>query len=409
MCLSGILICYFKRVGHGLTRFHIRDIQDMLIFFVHSLMEWNGLNFVPQIWTKGGDMTRYMDDRTQRHRYRRLFTFGAFFVIAFWGGQDVAQSHPAAVQSPPALDQAPAGPLQSGSRKYRDCVAAARNDTQGRERCLDEELAYQQRALDGLYQERVAELDAAQLDVLRAEYRAWQQETDRLCGPTAGAGPVAQACRLDRIIAQYDVLNYHPSSSASAYWAEDMPDANGALELRLGDAVIAMQSDGCTDRIGVLACSNVRLQVSTSTLRRQTLLLPDIWFPETEGPDHSSSTGYRGALRGGFADGLYGIILSDINADGHEDLMVWSGRDGSYGDPSYTYYLYDTKTRRLVENTALAKLVEGHSLSRIVDGRLFVWYRSGPCDRGEKTIDIRDNEPRIVERKDYTTCGDDGL
>jgi hypothetical protein len=189
-----------------------------------------------------------------------------------------------------------------------------------------------------------------------------------------------------------------------------MPDANGAMEMRLGDAVITMQSDGCTHRmITKLICSNVRLMISTPTLHRQMLALPEVWLPRAIPPDRPATTGFRGSLHAGFAEGRYGIMLSDINVDGHEDLMVWTGPDGTYGDPSYTYYLYDTETRGLVENTALAKLMEGNSLSRIVDGRLFAWYRSGPCDRGEKVIGIRGNTPEILARRDYTTCGKDAL
>lgn len=351
-----------------------------------------------------------MDDRIQRHRSRCLFASSAFLVVALSGCQGAAQSLPAAAQAP-ASGQMSADSPGPGSRKYRDCVAAARDDARVRERCLDEELAYQQRVLDGLYRERAAELDAAQRDVLHAEHRAWQQETDRLCGAASQAGARAdgRSCRLDRAIARFDALNYRSPGTASAYRAEGMPDATGALELRLGDAVIAMRSAGCADRGGGLVCRDVQLQVSTPTLRRQTLSLPELWLPEAGRAGRSASAGYRGSLDGGFVDGWYGIVFSDIDADGHEDLMVWSGRDGSYGDPSYTYYLYDAKSRRLVENTALAELVEGHSLSRIVDGRLYAWYRSGPCDRGEKLIELHNVIPRIVARRDYTTCGANAL
>jgi hypothetical protein len=173
-------------------------------------------------------------------------------------------------------------------------------------------------------------------------------------------------------------------------WAEDTPDESGFMEMRLGDAAIILQSDGCSDRmINRLICSNVKLTISTSKLRPQTLLLPEVWIPIAIPPGRLVRTGFRGASRMAFEDAWYSLILSDINRDGYEDLVVWSGPDGTYGDPSYTYYLYDKEARRLVENKALAKLMEGNSLSRIIDGRLFAWYRSGPCDRGEKLIGIR--------------------
>ncbi len=349
-----------------------------------------------------------VDDQKQWRRCRRLFILGIFFVGALSGCQGVAKSHSATVQLP-APEQIPAGSFESGSRKYRDCIAGARDDTQARERCLDEELTYQQGRLGRLYQEWAAKLDATQYGALRAEHLAWQKETDRLCGPAAGAQPVGQICRLGSIDARYDALDRRRSESG--FWAEGQPDANGSLEMRLGDAVITMQSDGCDPRLGTkLICSNARLTISTPKLRRQTFLLPEIWLPRTIPSDrYPATTGSRGSLQTGFTEGWYGIMLSDINADGHEDLMVWSGPDGTYGDPSYTYYLYDTMTRRLVENTTLAKLMEGHSLSRIVDGRLFAWYRSGPCDRGEKVIGVRGSAPEILASRDYTTCGEDAL
>lgn len=351
-----------------------------------------------------------MDDRTQRRRCRPLLTWSAFLVIALSGCQSAAQSRPANDRQA-VPEQTPVPTFESGSRRYRECNAAAGDDTRAQGRCLDEELAYQLRVLDGFYQEAAA-LDPAKRSALRAEQRVWKQETDRRCGTAANAEvhPVEQVCRLERAIAKSDTMIRRLSGATSGHWAEDAPDADGTMEMRLGDALITMRSDGCTHRVATeLICSNVHLSISTPALHRQTLLLPEVWLPRTIRQGHPATTGFRGSLHAGFAEGLYGIMLSDINADGHEDLMVWTGPDGTYGDPSYTYYLYDTRTRRLVENTALAELMEGNSLSRIVDGRLFAWYRSGPCDRGEKVIGVRDNIPEILARRDYTTCGEDAL
>jgi hypothetical protein len=182
------------------------------------------------------------------------------------------------------------------------------------------------------------------------------------------------------------------------------------MEMHLGDATIVLRSDGCSNRMmSKLICRNVRLTISTSTLQSQTLMLPEVWIPKKLPPGPVARTGFRGSSSLAFADGWYGVMLSDINVDGYEDLVVWSGSDGTYGDPSYTYFLYDKNARRLSENAMLAKLMEWHSLSRIIDGRLFAWYRSGPCDRGEKLIGIRGNGAEILASRDYTTCGEHAL
>jgi hypothetical protein len=86
---------------------------------------------------------------------------------------------------------------------------------------------------------------------------------------------------------------------------------------------------------------------------------------------------------------------------------VWTGFDGQYGDPSYRYYLHTAGDGRLVENVALAGLVQGHSIARIADGQVFVWSRSGPCERDEMTIDLRGAQPMVTASRKYDTCRQD--
>src|SRR3546814_7281239 len=78
------------------------------------------------------------------------------------------------------------------------------------------------------------------------------------------------------------------------------------------------------------------------------------------------------------------FIVYDINSDGLEDLMLWTDFYGSYGDPSYTYYLFDPIHQAFVEAPELAKATHGFTLSRIRGNQLDLWYRDGPCLRGEK-------------------------
>lgn len=365
-------------------------------------------------------MARNKDDRARRSGRHRTLTFSALLLVALSGCQGAAQSQPAAEPvAPPQAETAPApaptaptavpatadASAPQGSRKYRECLTAARDDTQAQARCLDDELAYQARALDQLLQERIAELAGAERDALRAQQAAWENKTHSLCNSgTPGLRPSRAdggLCRLERTIERFDVLADESFSAAPALSAQGVPDAQGALRLKLGDAVITLSSEGCSGQ-GRMVCQGPSLQIKAPDLAEPQTLTPAQVVVAL--PPQSGATGYRGPLDTGFADGWHSFALSDLNADGHEDLMVWTGLDGTYGDPSYTYYLYDASTRRLVENRALAELVRGQSVSRIAVGRLYVWSRSGACERGEQTIDARARTPKVVERKSYNTC-----
>ena len=180
------------------------------------------------------------------------------------------------------------------------------------------------------------------------------------------------------------------------------PEAYGSATLILGDARINVTVDHCPGTKSDLfrACENVRLVVSTPDIADQHLRLPQVIFSDME----NDASAKRGTLEQGFSWGKYSVMLLDLNNDGHEDLMAWTGFDGSYGDPSYTYFLYDPDAQAFVENTAIQTLIEMHSLSRVVDGKFEFWYRSGPCLRGEKSIRFEDKIPRIIARNDVNTC-----
>ncbi len=363
-------------------------------------------------------MARHTDDHATRRRRRYALVIAAACTAMLSGCHAATQlqsaaspsSEPPATATPalgtPALDERPLG-----SRRFRDCSAAAR-DAPARRRCLDEELAYQQRTLDRLVDERAAALDAAGRRDFQAAQQTWQQDTDHACGTGADAtvaDDAAARCRIDRIGARFDSMsvdNVPPDAAGASpgVWVKATPSASGAVDARVRDAALSIQSAGCADERGRVVCRNARLRIATSTLREQSLAVPMLVFTPAGQP---GGTLYRGRLDNGFADGWHSVALTDIDADGHEDLLVWAGFDGNYGDPSYRYYLYDAGSGRLEESAALAGLVRGHSIARIADGQVFVWSRSGPCARGEKTIDMRGPAPTVVASRTYDTCRQD--
>lgn len=289
-----------------------------------------------------------------------------------------------------------------GSRQYRECMIAAGTQAGSQQACLRQEAAYQDRVLNALYQERMAVFAAPRRAALRERQRAWVRQTESECDASTVEG---QACRLARTIAQIGVLDAEAGSAAGqadTRSARGRPDARGALTLRAGDAKVTMASAQCSgqDR---LVCSQAQLRVDLPEVSGQSLVQPEVVFGSGSGAGGMGDL-YRGSLEQGFVDGWPTFAVSDINGDAHEDLLVWSGSGGSYGDPSYTWYLYDARVGKLVENHALAKLVTGHTVSRIVGNRVEVWYRSGPCERGEKIVEVRGNAPHVVESRRYDNC-----
>lgn len=294
-------------------------------------------------------------------------------------------------------------PYSTRSKNFRECAAAAGHNAVAFGYCLEEELTYRERILAALVQERFRALDGPGREDLEAQQRVWRQQLDSLCGRAetgSAAREEAMACRIDGSADRFDLLVRYETGEVDQT-VEIQPDAQGAFDVAFDDASVSLRSGGCDDRFRLI-CKHARLRVSTGQIDGQVLSLEQIAF-RTPSPD-SVSTLHRGSLASGFVDGWHSIMLSDLDMDGHEDLIVWTGFEGSYGDPSYTYFIYEPATRQLVENRELAELVAGHTVSRIEDGQLLVWYRSGPCERGEKTIDARGATPRIVDRSDINTC-----
>ena len=52
-------------------------------------------------------------------------------------------------------------------------------------------------------------------------------------------------------------------------------------------------------------------------------------------------------------DDEYSFIFGDFNFDGNEDLAICTGRNGGYGAPSYSVYVYNLKSKQFVENVPL--------------------------------------------------------
>ena len=110
-------------------------------------------------------------------------------------------------------------------------------------------------------------------------------------------------------------------------------------------------------------------------------------------------------------DDAFSFIFGDFNFDGHEDLAICTGRNGGYGGPSYSVYVYDVKSKQFVENLRLSKLTEGGYLGLFFvepkKSRLVAHSKSGCCYHETEVYRVVSNKPVLVERVIEEATGSD--
>lgn len=191
--------------------------------------------------------------------------------------------------------------------------------------------------------------------------------------------------------------------------AEGMPDST--LDVRMADGLrvdagdigmhlAASRCEAVSD--GLLACGGgVRLDVSMPRENLRQVLNPATAMVKDD------ALAYRGPLPADARPEPHTIVISDVNGDGHEDLLLWSGLEGAYGGPSFDVYLFDRQARELRHSQAFSDLTVGYTGLFGVNGtRITTDARSGCCTRIHETWSVRNDEPELVER--ITTGGEPG-
>ena len=110
-------------------------------------------------------------------------------------------------------------------------------------------------------------------------------------------------------------------------------------------------------------------------------------------------------------DDEYSFVFGDFNFDANEDLAICNGRNGGYGGPSYSVYLYDVKSKKLVLNARLSKLTEDAYLGLFSvepkKRQLVTNSKSGCCYHETEVYRVVRNQPVLIERVIEETSGDD--
>lgn len=144
--------------------------------------------------------------------------------------------------------------------------------------------------------------------------------------------------------------------------------------------------------------ARVRIYRKGSKTPFQVLCLPSVWV-NAEQFAYSPKTA---AKRRVLYDDEYSVVFDDFNFDGLEDLAVCNGRNGGYGGPSYTIFLFDRRAGRFAESGALSRLNEGGYLGLFFpDAKkktLTALSKSGCCYHESEVYKVINSKPVLVER-----------
>lgn len=179
-----------------------------------------------------------------------------------------------------------------------------------------------------------------------------------------------------------------PDSTLDALMARGLRVDAGDIRMRLAAGRCETVSDG------LMACGgDVRLDVSMPRENLRQVLNP------AKAMVKDDTLAYRGPLPADARPEPHTVVISDVNGDGHEDLLLWSGLEGAYGGPSFDVYLFDPQARGLRHSQAFSDLTVGYTGLFGVDGtRITTDARSGCCTRIHETWSVRNDGPELVER-----------
>lgn len=175
--------------------------------------------------------------------------------------------------------------------------------------------------------------------------------------------------------------------------ANAKPDDAGRLDVEAAGHRFTIEGCRLTRETDTVAhCEGDTHVVLTRGGNSTTVMLTSLYLD-------SASTFYRGPLDADTAKKGHSFILTDVDGDGHDDLIVWTGRDGAYGGPSYDVLLFDPAAGEFSGAPAFSELTVGaNSLFSIEGGRLLLSSTDGCCTRYFDTYAVEGREPQLVER-----------
>lgn len=167
----------------------------------------------------------------------------------------------------------------------------------------------------------------------------------------------------------------------------------GGLSVALGDATVRIKRCAAVEVSPTVARCEGDTHVDVSLAgKEQSLLFTSVYID-------SEATIYRGPLDVGYEQNGHSFIFTDVNGDRREDLIVWTGKEGAYGGPSYDVLLQDPADGQFHVTPLLSELTVGANGLFLIDkGRLHSTSTDGCCLRIIDTYVVTRDEPRLLER-----------
>lgn len=165
--------------------------------------------------------------------------------------------------------------------------------------------------------------------------------------------------------------------------------------VKLKNREINIYSDKCVNNIeSVNVCENATLTISISKHHsKQNIKLNHIFI-------NTEKTVFSGKLDNNYSDDQYTIILSDVNNDGSEDLIIQTGKEGNYGGPSFDVFIYQKDKKQFIYNKIFSNLTKNAgNLFRTKGDKLYIFSTSGCCERSYLTYKIQKNSVKLIRKE----------
>lgn len=172
-------------------------------------------------------------------------------------------------------------------------------------------------------------------------------------------------------------------------------DDTGKVSLRAGNMafdIFAAQCRELTEEVQQCTGPTRLVLRGVEHSFEQEITLASLYFD-------SQHSVYRGPLDEHYGAGGHSIILADVNADGKEDLLVWTGKEGGYGGPSYDVHIFDAAKGRFIFSQEFSDLTVGYNgVFRTDNGAIRATASDGCCTHIFDTYEISGNHPVLVKR-----------